>query len=219
MIFIQTIFNIKNGFVFYLNIKINMSSLGKFFLFLSCCKNTNTVNVPENIENPLKDEIDKDSREIPIDLNLKDIPSFIPQLEEGRVLKIYDGDTITIAAKPKNVIGGPYKYSIRILGIDTPEIKPKIPRGVEEDSPEYISYLAEKEVAKIARDQLVFIYKNMVRLENVKPDKYGGRYLADVYYDDIKISDWLIKKRLAVEYDGGTKNPPSNWKDFYENNV
>jgi micrococcal nuclease len=36
----------------------------------------------------------------------------------------------------------------------------------------------------------------------------GGKYfrlVADVYYDGKKLADILIKNKLAVEYDGGTK--------------
>ena len=50
---------------------------------------------------------------------------FVPPITQGYVTKVYDGDTITIAAKlPYD--GSPlYKFSVRLNGIDTPEIKTK----------------------------------------------------------------------------------------------
>jgi endonuclease YncB( thermonuclease family) len=51
-------------------------------------------------------------------------------------------------------------------------------------------------------------------LKNVKTEKYG-RLLADVYIDQIHLNDYLLKKRLAVVYDGGTKNCPKNWMEYY----
>ena len=56
---------------------------------------------------------------------------FIPPITQGQVIKVYDGDTITIAAKlPYD--GSPlYRFSVRLLGIDTPEIKGKTPEEKE----------------------------------------------------------------------------------------
>ena len=53
-------------------------------------------------------------------------------------------------------------------------------------------------------------------MQNISLDKYG-RLLADVYEGEsnISISDELVKNRLAVKYDGGTKKTPDNWKTFY----
>jgi endonuclease YncB( thermonuclease family) len=60
-----------------------------------------------------------------------------------------------------------YRLSVRLNGIDTPEIK-----GKNDD---------EKEAAKAARNALSnLIYGKQIRLENIKSEKYG-RILADVY--------------------------------------
>ena len=47
---------------------------------------------------------------------------YVPTIEKGTVIKIYDGDTITIGGYVK---GDPmkYRFSVRLLGIDCPEIK------------------------------------------------------------------------------------------------
>jgi len=54
---------------------------------------------------------------------------YIPPIKKGRVIKIYDGDTITIAAKLPNFYfwnkSPIYRFNIRLNGIDCPEIKSK----------------------------------------------------------------------------------------------
>jgi len=144
----------------------------------------------------------KDSGKIPLDLDIGDVKKYVPNITEGLVVKVYDGDTITIAGR---VQYNPtiYKFSVRILGIDTPEMKTK-----DEN---------EKEIAKLARDHVHnIVYKKIVQLHDVSLDKYG-RLLAHVTYNNKDIATSLIENRLAVEYDGGTKHCPSNWKDFHEN--
>jgi endonuclease YncB( thermonuclease family) len=95
-----------------------------------------------------------------------------------------------------------YRLSVRLNGIDTPEIKGK---GISEE---------EKEVAKLARDFVSnLVLHKYVRLENIKSEKYG-RILADVYINDININNLLINERYAVRYDGGTKIKPSSWTKY-----
>ena len=49
---------------------------------------------------------------------------FVPPVENGNVIKVYDGDTITIASKlPLRT--SLFRFSMRLNGIDTPEIKGK----------------------------------------------------------------------------------------------
>jgi endonuclease YncB( thermonuclease family) len=94
-----------------------------------------------------------------------------------------------------------YRLSVRLNGIDCPEIKSK-----DAD---------EKKVAKDAREALSnLIYGKQIRLENVQTEKYG-RILADVYLDDTHINNWLITNRYAVAYDGGTKHKPVSWSKYF----
>ena len=95
-----------------------------------------------------------------------------------------------------------YRLSVRLNGIDTPEIKGK---GVEEE---------EKDAAKLARDFVSNLALNKyVRLENIESEKYG-RILADVYIGDVHLNDLLLKERYAVKYDGGTKIKPDSWSKY-----
>ena len=114
------------------------------------------------------------------------------------VIKVYDGDTYTIA---KNLDGIWYKFQVRVNGIDCPEIKTKN---------ESEKFVAEK--AKIFISNLIL--RKKIYVKNIQKDKYG-RLLSDVYtLDNQKISDLLIQNKLAVSYDGGTKKSPDDWKKF-----
>ena len=132
----------------------------------------------------------------------------------GRVVSLYDGDTLTIAL---NIFNGVYKFSVRMNGIDTCEIKSKNENN--------------KELAKNARSRLLSLItgKNLtetttwndrrkinnmlnkdiyiVWVECLNFDKYG-RLLANVYSDENStecFSQILIKEKLAYKYEGDTK--------------
>jgi endonuclease YncB( thermonuclease family) len=122
---------------------------------------------------------------------------FIPPITSGKVIKVYDGDTFTLAAKLPNTDGPIYRFTVRLNGIDTPEIKGKT--------------ATEKELAKRARDALSSLIMNkIVILKNVETEKYG-RLLAEVYVDDIHINNYMVDNKYAVKYDGGTKERPEEW--------
>ena len=123
----------------------------------------------------------------------------------GRVIKVYDGDTITIASKLPFNDSPLYRLSVRFNGIDTPEIK-----GKTED---------EKNAAKSARDALSnLILNKVVILKNIQSEKYG-RILAEVYLDELCLNDWMIQQRYAIKYDGGTKKTPTSWVTYRNNGV
>jgi len=153
----------------------------------------------------------------------KDTIPFVPPITEGIVIKVYDGDTITIATtlfientrqdykhqhqaddnNHKNISTLTststsqimYRIPVRLLGIDSPEIKGKTQH--------------EKDMAKqsqLALEKLIL--HKQVYLKNVTTEKYG-RLLADVYLDDLHINQWLLDNGYAVKYNGGKK---TNWK-------
>ena len=108
-----------------------------------------------------------------------------------KVTSIYDGDTFRANIKNYPKIVG-YRMSIRILGIDTPEMRAKCSK--------------EKELARAAKKLTVSLLRGAehIELKNIKRGKYF-RLLADVYVDGVSIADELMKGGFAVEYDGGTK--------------
>ena len=132
----------------------------------------------------------------------EDTIPFVFPITEGQVIKVYDGDTITIASKMPYPESPMYRFSVRLNGIDTPEIK-----GKNAD---------EKDVAQKARDELsTLIMNKTVILKNVQSEKYG-RILAEVYLEDVCLNEWMIEKKFAVKYDGGTKQIPESWKTYHE---
>jgi len=130
-------------------------------------------------------------------ISWKDATPFVPPVKGGQVIKVYDGDTITIAARLPYKESPLYRFSVRLNGIDSPEIKGKTAE--------------ESTVAKEARDELskLILHKH-VSLRDTKTEKYG-RILAEVYLDDLHINKWMIDQHFAVEYDGGTKKSPDSW--------
>lgn len=136
------------------------------------------------------------------DIKWEDTVEFTFPITGGRVIKVYDADTITIASKLPYDTSPIYRLSVRLNGIDTPEIKGK---GVSDE---------EKEEAKTARDFVSnLVFNKFVRLENIQSEKYG-RILADVFIGDIHLNELLIRERYAVKYDGGTKIKPESWTKY-----
>jgi micrococcal nuclease len=126
-----------------------------------------------------------------------DTQPFLPPIQKGEVIKVYDGDTITIAAKLPYDDSPLYRFQVRLMGIDSPEIK-----GKSEE---------EKAAAQISQKALeTLILHKIVFLEDNAQEKYG-RILANVYVTidnkRIWINEWLLKNRYAIPYDGKTKKP------------
>ena len=61
------------------------------------------------------------------------------------------------------------------------------------------------------------VLHKIITLKNVQTEKYG-RILADVYVDGLHVNKYMLDNHLAVAYDGGTKNSPENWLDYYYKN-
>jgi len=146
-----------------------------------------------------KNNINENYMEDGEDIKWEDTVEFTFPITGGRVIKVYDGDTITIASKLPYDSSPMYRLSVRLNGIDTPEIKGK---GISDD---------EKEAAKIVRDFVgKMVLNKYVSLKNIESEKYG-RILADVYVGDIHLNELLVTERYAVKYDGGTKQKPTSW--------
>lgn len=132
------------------------------------------------------------------DINFKNSKPFLPELVYSKVIKVYDGDTITVASKSSVTGDKVYRYPVRLRGIDAPEIR----------SP----YSKEIELAHISKQALhELVYEKIVRLDNVRTEKYG-RLLADIYLDNLHVNQWLLDNHYAIPYDGKAKNTPEEWK-------
>lgn len=108
----------------------------------------------------------------------------------------YDGDTVTVDIPNVHPLLGK-KISVRVRGVDTAEVRTK--------------EKCEKQASRRARKLVKSLLKHAKRidLQNVERDKYF-RILADVYVDGKSIAEILLKNKLAVAYDGGSK-AKTNW--------
>ena len=129
----------------------------------------------------------------------KDTIPFVPPISNGIVIKVYDGDTITIASKLPYKKSPLYRFSVRLNRIDAPEIK-----GITKK---------ETQMAIISRDKLAEkCLGKKVKLTEIKREKYG-RVLADIHCDGICLNEWMIAEKLAVKYNGVTKEK-INWGEY-----
>jgi len=113
----------------------------------------------------------------------------------ARIEEIYDGDTVKIIVLFGEI---PVRFSLRILGIDTPEIKHGEGRLPEEHTAavkvrDYMRSLFPKNIAKICiRDW----------------DKYGGRVLGELFLETGEnVAEILIQGGWARPYHGEKKKP------------
>jgi len=100
------------------------------------------------------------------------------------VTGVYDGDTITVDID---------------LGMDTWKMNVKM-RLARIDTPEMRG--AEKEAGKVVRDYVRGMLLNkdvVIKTEKDKTGKYG-RYLAEVFIDDMNVNDHLLEEGMATEY-------------------
>lgn len=150
-----------------------------------------------NIESNESNELNNvESNELN-ELNNVEISSYIPV----KVIKVYDGDTITIQFHlfndNNNII---VKYNARLYGIDTAEIK-----GGTESSKEMANN-AKLYVKKMCNKNDNLMYATFIK----KTDKYG-RLLINLYdningiNDNKSINDNLINLNLAKSYMGKKK--------------
>lgn len=102
----------------------------------------------------------------------------------------YDGDTLyAIAAGFPPELA---EISIRVRGIDAPEIRGKC--------------VSEKAAAIEVRDYVrALVAAGEIDVAEVEWDKYGGRVLATVLVDGRDLGELLIAHGLARPYDGGAR--------------
>jgi endonuclease YncB( thermonuclease family) len=115
---------------------------------------------------------------------------FIPQVSYCKVIKVYDGDTVTVASRTAGT-NTVYRFSVRLAGIDSPEMNSK--------------NNVEKERAIFVRDRLHdLVFGKIVLLKNLSTEKYG-RILADIYLDSLHVNQYMIDQKYACVYSGGKK--------------
>lgn len=107
----------------------------------------------------------------------------------------YDGDTVKVTLYAIHKLFGE-KLSIRVRGIDTPEMRSKD--------------ICEKAKAIKARDfAKAFLVKGSITLKDCGRGKYF-RLVCDVWVNAGSLGSKLIQNKLAVPYDGD-KKPDVDW--------
>lgn len=108
-----------------------------------------------------------------------------------KYLRNYDGDTITVNIEHVPSIIGE-EISVRVRGIDTPEIRGKTS--------------CEKTLAKSAKILVAKLLSDATHLDliDISRDKYF-RILSNVSFDNKDLSLKLIENHFAVPYDGEKK--------------
>ena len=100
------------------------------------------------------------------------------------VKKVYDGDTITVDIE----LGFDIilrKQKIRLIGVAAPEVRGE-----------------QKSLGLKSRDALREKIKGKRVTLRTQKDKKGkfGRWLAEVWIDELCVNDWLIQEGLASKY-------------------
>lgn len=123
-------------------------------------------------------------------------------------IRNYDGDTISINIPSIHPLLGK-NISVRVKGIDTPEMKTK--------------NRCEKEKGQQAKELVSNLLKQAKKIDliGISREKYF-RILADVQYDGVSLAKTLLAAGLAYPYFGQTK-PSTNWcrstRDIASDNI
>ena len=112
--------------------------------------------------------------------------------------RVIDGDTIVISIPNLPEIFGK-KISVRLAGIDTPEMRAKCPY--------------EKGLAIRAKDRLegLLMKARVVSVDDARRGKYF-RILGEVLADGENVAATLIEEGLAVTYSSGRKRDWCNYR-------
>ena len=103
---------------------------------------------------------------------------------------VYDGDTVK--GRAEIWPGLSTLVSVRLAGIDTPELRGKCAR--------------EKAAAKRAKVALqLALSLGMVTLRNVRLGKYAGRVVATVLVDGVNVAPEMIRQGYGRVYNGGRR--------------
>ena len=139
---------------------------------------------------------------------------------KGKVVELYDADTCKIVLPLHNNL---YKFTCRLNGIDTPEMKPKKDK-VNRDNEIMMAKKARNELLKmickeqneidlnITKDNIkkkLADNKRLIIVKCLEFDKYG-RLLVELYNENETdtFNRMLVNLNLAVSYNGGTKITP-----------
>ena len=120
-------------------------------------------------------------------------PKDIFTLSQEQIVEVYDGDTFKIDLPSQHPLFGD-DISVRVLGIDTPELKGS------SDEVKALAYKAKNRTQELLSDA------KTIELKNPQRDKYF-RVLAEVWIDGESLGEKLKSDGLAKDYDGEGARP------------
>ena len=141
----------------------------------------------------------------------------------ARVVSIYDADTVKLVIP---VLGSYYKFNVRLLGIDTCEIKAKDAKNKDLALKargrlfELVTGIPLNPVWK--KKEIENYLSNDIFIVWVECEDYDkwGRVLAHLYQSTIdperkSFSQSLLEEKLAYPYEGGTKLSEEQQLTYY----
>jgi len=138
--------------------------------------------------------------------------TFAGQQRLVKVVKIYDGDTITIVTKLDKK-EEEKSYRLRLSGLDAPEkklLQSSFNRNLHIQAGQRVTDLLTKKLGGL---------NSVILVEFHKEEKYG-RLMGTIWTirgtccggwkRDININNWLLRNGLALAYDGNAKTSFTN---------
>lgn len=126
----------------------------------------------------------------------KDCKSFLPQFTAGKIVKCYDGDTVTIATIYNDEL---VRFPVRMLGYDTAEMRSK------DETEKKCAHEAQEDISNKIMNKMVTVIKNDGF------DKYG-RLLLELSHEGESVNTYM-KNKWGVSYRGGHKEAV-DWSVF-----
>ncbi|MDE0006303.1 MAG: excalibur calcium-binding domain-containing protein [Rhodospirillaceae bacterium] len=124
------------------------------------------------------------------------LEAYFEQTVIAIVTDAYDGDTVNVEANVWPDLA--WTGSVRVLGVDTPEI------AGECDREKRWAIASRNYVRNLLIDETVY-------LTGIENDKYGGRVLANLFLEDGRsLTNLLIEGNYGRAYDGGERG---DWCD------
>lgn len=107
----------------------------------------------------------------------------VEPVEQGKVIRVVDGDTFHIDLNGKNEV-------VRVIGMNSPELKSPNPRIV-----------CFAEAARMKAEDLIGDFTVQLEADPTQGDrdKYG-RLLRHVFWNKANFAEYMIKKGFAYEY-------------------
>ena len=183
-----------------------------------CCCPTNPGRRDALVPPPITDPYDI------LDQCANPQPFHLMGLHPARISRVIDGDTVEVKMRPEWLGGLPRLFTIRLAGTDAPELHPKN-KPADETKREILAAelsklaLQNKLTNPLGEPLVVEILERralpggsgtsgpqrFTRKNKLGFDKYGGRYVGNLWLGDEDVNAWMVDHGHAVPYDGGAK--------------